>query len=53
MPVGKVGVSLYIDFNTLNDIETHIDGKNRSEKLCKCISKGYAVLKTQPARATR
>jgi len=41
---GKVGVSLYLDFDMLNEVEREIDGKNRSEKLRKCIEKGYELL---------
>ena len=40
----KVGISVYVDFKILNDVEANIEGKNRSQKLQKCIEKGYELL---------
>jgi hypothetical protein len=45
----KVGISLYVDFQVLNNVETHIEGKNRSEKLEKCIQKGYEIIMSSQA----
>jgi len=44
MPVGKVGVSLHIKLKLLTDVEERIEGRNRSDKLCKCIEIGYEKL---------
>jgi hypothetical protein len=39
----KVGISLYIDFETLSAVEKNVSGKNRSIKLEKCIKAGYPI----------
>jgi hypothetical protein len=40
----KVGISLYLDYELLVNVESDIKGKNRSEKIEKCIVEGYKVL---------
>jgi len=45
MPSGKVGVAVYIDPALLAAIEDNIDGKNRSEKIRKCVETGFKEMK--------
>jgi hypothetical protein len=40
----KVGFSMYIESELLSNVEANVKGRNRSEKLEKCISEGYKHL---------
>lgn len=37
-------VSISISKKLIVDIEEHVKGKSRSEKVCKCVEKGYEFL---------
>jgi metal-responsive CopG/Arc/MetJ family transcriptional regulator len=45
---GMVGISVYLDFTTLNAVENEFEGKNRSEKIRRAIELG---LKKQNLRS--
>jgi len=41
----RVNVSLSIPMKLLTDIEQHIDGSNRSDKVVRCLQIGYNILR--------
>lgn len=40
----KVGVTVFIEMETLTKIQDNITGKSQSEKLRKCLEEGYSHL---------
>jgi hypothetical protein len=48
----KVGISVYLGIDFLNEIERDVQGKNRSEKLVKCAKAGYRILSNTPKSVT-
>ena len=49
----KVGVTVMLDPNLLNEITENIKANSRSEILRKCIAEGYKILASQHKRGMK
>jgi len=45
MPRLLVGITVYLDPNMLEAINTRVNGKSQSEKIRKCVEEGFKVLR--------